>query len=174
MKTFLILAVVLIVGTFIYVGTNKNSTKSQPNHATGSKKIISSSAQISTAAAQLPKPPLSCSTSASLMPLTSDYSITGMNCTQGSSNNVVLICNGTIMKSGTAVTVDCNIPNDQTANQGVVCSGSAQSNSNGNLALSYNCYTSNKFINEYACTGSITNYQSLAINLPLSVNCGAL
>ncbi|MCL4357531.1 hypothetical protein M1512_01380 [Patescibacteria group bacterium] len=119
---------------------------------------------------------LSCSTSASVMPLTPDYSITEMGCSAPGSSSTYLICNGTITQHAVDVSLGCYRPHYQAAADQLECSGTTDAlSSPTNLSLNYTCAlpstASNKVV--YSCNGNLANYSSFAINLPLSVACAS-
>lgn len=180
MKPSYILLALIVIGSLIFIGdkalSQKNSTNQRSNLASKNFNRSKSSTKAPSGSGSylysLPNPPLSCSTSVSVMPLTADYSITGMVCANASGAS--MLCNGTLIQMSTNVTVDCTAPNS--ASNEVVCSGSA--NGSGlpqNLTLNYQCYASKALSNSsvYSCTGNIPGFSSLAINLTLTVNCGA-
>lgn len=178
MKILLLIVALVIIGGLVAVGAK--SFNSNNNQQTKAKESISHQAKASTASqtasTQLPPPPINCSTSANLIPLTSDYTITGMDCVAAGSSNVVLICNGSILQAGTNVTVDCSTPANTVVGNGAYCSGKANASASpGNLALNYSCYNSNQLSSSsvYSCSGDIAGYSTFGINLPLSVACGS-
>ncbi len=121
-----------------------------------------------------PNSQITCSSSVSLVPLSVDYTITGMNCLSVPGNTIAVICNGTIMQRATTVSIGCYPPGHYTSADHLICSGSTNEQSNPtNLSLSYNCALPNlsSTTTIYSCSGSITNYGSLSINLPLDTNC---
>jgi hypothetical protein len=180
MKPSYILLALVVIGSLIFIGDRAFFRSSNSDHKSSlsakngsSTKSTAAHASVSTTYLySLPNPPLNCNTSVSIMPLTADYSITGMVC--ANTSGASMLCNGTLTQMSTNVTVDCTAPNS--AVNEVVCSGSANgSGLPSNLNLSYQCYSSKALSNSsvYSCTGSIPGFSSLAINLPLSVSCGA-
>ena len=176
MKILLILAVIVAAGVLVVSGIHKSPKPGSV--ATGhSSKTITQGTTItqSSPLTSLPNPPLSCSTNASLMSLSPDYSITNMNCSPaGNPGSEVLRCNGTLLNGATNVSVNCSTPGHTVSQSGVNCRGSA-SNSGGNMDLTYSCFNSNHLSGNavYSCSGVLSGYSSLGISLPLSVSCGA-
>ncbi len=179
MKPSYILLALVVIGSLIFIGGKAFSHSKTSSHkstlvsksASKTKNTSSSTPKSSSYLYSLPSPPLNCSTSVSLMPLTADYSVTGMDC--ANTSGASMLCNGTLTQRSTNVTIDCTAPNS--ASNEVACSGSA--NGSGlptNLTLNYQCYASKALSNSsvYSCTGNIPGFSSLAINLTLTVNCG--
>lgn len=173
MKSLLSLTILIVIVVILFAGGrvllgNHHSSSSKN---TSSTKHITDKKSKSIVSTTLPNPPLSCSTSVSLMSLTSDYSITGMGCTTPSVSGAVLDCNGVLIQNSTNVSINCSTPN---AYQRVVCSGAANTSSSpGNLALNYTCHAPNTLSSDvvYSCSGVITGFSLLGINLPLNVSC---
>ncbi len=117
---------------------------------------------------------ISCNNSASAVPLSPDYLITGMDCTSpATGNSLFMICNGTIMQRAANVSLSCFRPADPTANR-LQCIGSTNAAANPtDLALSYTCSLPNLIGNNlvYSCSGVLSGYSSHAINLPISTSC---
>ena len=182
MKSLIILVILVLFGALLFVGGSELASKksSQPSNSSGTnakKNKSYTTNQTANRSNALPSPPITCSTSTSRISLSSDYTITGMGCgPSGVSNDIVLICNGALMNSATNVSMVCSTPNNTVVGNGVDCRGSANQNSSpGNLSLSYSCYASNLLSSNsiYSCTGEMVGYSTLAINLPLTVNCGS-
>lgn len=176
MKILIVLAVIIAAGLSVYFGVHAGAKTMSPavNHGRSSLSQHTAAAKAGVSSLSIPSPPLSCFTNASLMPYTSDYSITDMNCSPSNSpGNTVLLCNGTILNSATNVTVNCSTPGSTATENGVYCRGSASS-SGGNLNLNYSCYNSNHLTSNgvYVCNGVLSGYSSLGISLPLNVSCG--
>ena len=170
---------IVVLGSILYVGGKAVFAGHQPVavHAAVSGKIHPKVAVSGGTTQTLPKPPLSCNTNATAVPLTSDYLITDMGCVSSAvpRNGVVLICNGTLMQGASNVSMNC-APSGRTPGAGVVCSGSTNAASAPvNLALNYQCFASSAPTTDgiYVCSGDLANYGSLGISLPLSVSCGS-
>lgn len=180
MKNFIlaIVAIVVICLAYIVVRGEIAGSHHTPSHISDTRKAQNISNQLEVHnSGVLPKPPLSCYTSASNMSLSSDYSITGMDCKSSNSPNlgVVLYCNGTLLQHATNVTLNCQIPSSQPNSNGVACSGTTNAASSPvNLALNFSCYANSSLAGNsvYTCSGELANYNTRGINLPLSVNCG--
>ena len=175
-KLFLILVIIAVIAfgaAFSYKLLTKHSTPA----VSGTKTTQGASTASSTQPSPLslfPNSQINCSTSVSLVPLSVDYTITGMNCLSVPSNSVAIICNGTIMQRATIVSIGCYPPGHYTSADHLICSGSTNEQSNPtNLSLSYNCALPNlsSTTTIYSCSGSITNYGSFSINLPLDTSC---
>lgn len=181
MKSIVIVMALVIVGVIAYIGNNVlnqgHPAATQAPVTIATPASVTSTLprpQVVPAAVSLPKPPLSCSTSASLIQLSSDYVISNMGCTQSGGGAAVLVCSGDIVRSATKVEIECSTPRTATANSNnVTCNGGATTGGSPNLAVHYQCYPASELSNTsvYSCSGDITNYRSYAINLPLSVNC---
>ena len=128
--------------------------------------------ELSTVNYGFPIPPLSCSTNASIIPLTSDFLITAMPCNSTASQQS-LSCNGTILQGASNVSIDCAMMTNNDSNR-VVCSGTTNVASGPvNLALNYTCYPTNSLSHTviYTCSGNLAGFSSGGISLPLSVSC---
>ncbi len=123
-----------------------------------------------------PSAPLICNTNASLVQATIDYIVTDMSCSKPGQQNSLVVCNGTIMEHAANVSLICYPYNHYSASNTMQCRGVTNSSSNPtNLSLNYSCFIPSIAMNKivYSCSGYISNFSSLAINLPLSINCGA-
>ncbi len=170
----ILLLIVLILGINILLTHQNNHNQSTITH---SKTTALNNNQQNIKTVALPKPPISCSTNISLVALSSDYIITGMNCypsnTQ-SNSTAPLSCDGTIFHG--SVSVNCFRPEQYSYKNQLVCSGSLNPQLNPtNLTLSYNCSLPNSNTNSilYSCNGDISNFSYSAISLPLTVNCNS-
>lgn len=183
MKSIVIVIALAVVGIIFYIGDN---VLHQSHPASTQAPIVAAPVQVTAttlpkpqvtpAAVSLPKPPLYCSTNASLIQLSSDYVISGMNCVPsgGASQNPVLVCSGDIVRGATKVRIECSTPRTTTANStNVSCTGGASTGGSANLAVHYQCYPASELstTSVYSCAGDIANYRSYAINLAMSVNC---
>lgn len=175
---FVFVILIAIFGLFAIFGVAYMHLTSGDHNKSGSAKPLSNTTVTAPTvtvahAVSLPGPPFNCSTHVSLVQSSVDYVITGMNC-QGSSGSTVLKCNGTVLKGATDVTMTCYKPNYIGIGDMVYCAGSTNAlSSPTNLTLKYSCSgpgTENSTL-VYNCTGSIGNYSSRAINLPMNTNC---
>ncbi len=182
MKTLLI-AIVLVVlgGAFYFVHLKTSSTLKSYSKAAQNTLSPSShkqTAQVSSGVFGLPKPPLSCSTNVSSIPLTIDYEINAMPCSPAGVSNVqsVLSCNGTILQGASNVSINCSLANGSIGSPQAVCSGTTNvASSPTNLTLNYSCYSTNSLSHAviYVCSGDIAGFSSAGISLPLTVNCSS-
>ena len=125
----------------------------------------------------LPKPPFSCSTNVSLVQLSADYVVTNMGCAAPSApSTAILDCNGVLFQHATQVNLDCYRPDYMSAADHVMCLGTTNAAAlPASLSLNYSCDLSDTINTTpvYSCSGTISGYSSFAINLPMSVSCGA-
>lgn len=179
LKNILRGGIIIVAAVLIYVGIGALHS---PHAALKTKDTSSASIKapsVQTASSQsplsiLPKPPLNCSTNASLVDATVDYVITNMGCSGSSSQGTVLLCNGTIFQHASNVNMQCYRPDYYSYNDLLLCSGTANSASAPkNLSFNYNCSTPNdSSYTVYSCNGTINNFSSLAVSLPTNVSCG--
>lgn len=174
MKYIVIVIAFVVLSLGIFIGLSSSLKKP--------KQTIKASAKTATASnigplELYPSAPLSCSNSASLVQATIDYIVTDMNCSKpGQPSNPSVICNGTIMEHAANVSLICYPANHYSVANSMQCRGTTNSSANPtNLTLNYSCFIPSVSINMiiYNCSGYLSNFSSLAINLPISVTCGA-
>ena len=165
-KMLIIIASLIIVAVIVLVVLIFNSSPK----AQHSNKLKAKSSNLQTAGSY-PKANLNCSNSISIMPLTSDFSITDLNCTEVTNNQTVISCDGTILHQ--VVNINCYQTPSYSYNNELICNGATGSIlGNGNLPINYTCYLpsiANTVI--YNCSGNIVNYASTAINYSMIVSC---
>ncbi len=187
MKISQIVLGIIVIGFLFFIGSRvAHSTHHGATQVKGPKTSSLNSAS-QTAAAQTtsnplslyPKASLSCSTEVSLVQATVDYVVTGMGCSAPSisGNATFLRCNGTIMQHAVDVTLECRRSRHYAAIDQLECLGTTNSATNPtNLTLNYTCalptLSGNK--NLYTCSGAISGYKSLAINLPMTTTCSGV
>lgn len=176
MKIVLSIIVVLVIGISLYAVLHSPAGRRVSVGAKAANHLVPPDQQPINPLSLYAASSLSCSTSASIMPLTPDYSITEMGCNAPGSSSTYLICNGTITQHAVDISLGCYRPHYQATADQLECSGTTNALSNPtNLSLNYTCAlpstASNKVV--YLCSGDLANYSSYAINLPLSVACGA-
>ncbi len=177
MKTLLFIVVLVFIGGAFYLANRHNTnvksyTKAVKSSLAVVKNSANSPAKLSNVNYGFPIPPLSCSTNASIIPLTSDFLITAMPCNSTASQQS-LSCNGTILQGASNVSIDCAMMTNNDSNR-VVCSGTTNVASGPvNLALNYTCYPTNSLSHTviYTCSGNLAGFSSGGISLPLSVSC---
>ncbi len=171
---FLIGIVALVIGVSLIKNNSKKSViSSAPAKKSQIAKAMPNNKKLSQS--QLyPRESLACQTSISLVDLSSDYVISGMNCSPASnpSANAVLSCDGTIFSS--VISQNCYSPLLNSISNSLLCSGALGQLSGSNMSLNYSCNLPNiANTNIYSCNGVITNYTSYAVNLPMSVSCSS-
>lgn len=116
-----------------------------------------------------PKPPLSCNDNVSLVPLTSYYVISGLQCETAYSSKPVLTCDGNTF--GNIFSLNCyNTTNYSYTNQ-LVCNGSVSTTNN---SLNYTCSVPDLNSTQiYSCNGKISNSNATAVSVPMSISCSS-
>lgn len=176
MKIVLGIIIVLVIGISLYAILHSPASHQLSAKVKAATHLVSPDQQPINPLSLYAANSLSCSTSASIMPLTPDYSITEMGCDAAGSSATYLICNGTITQRAVDVSLGCYRPHYQAVPDQLECSGTTNALSNPtNLLLNYTCAlpstASNKVV--YSCSGDLANFSSFAINLPLSVACAS-
>jgi hypothetical protein len=175
-----IIIVIFIIGWLIYLGANKisgsNSKKNNlSSHQLLNRKSSNSQKNITNVYSVYKLPTTTCNTSISLVQLSNDYIVSGMDCyLNNSSNNLALRCYGSIFNHGTNVSLDCRQPNSNQPVDEIVCAGSTNIPALQNsMPISYSCSPSDVTnVTVYNCSGNITDTShQFALNLPMQVSC---
>lgn len=117
-----------------------------------------------------PKPPLTCNNNISLVPLTSYYVVSGLDCNNAYSNKPVLSCDGNTFYY--SISLNCYKTTNYSYNDQLVCNGNMSA---ANGSLNYTCSLpdlANTPI--YSCTGNV-NISSLSdVSVPMNVTCNSV
>jgi hypothetical protein len=171
---FLVLIMIVAFSLFVFKNNSKNNIVHLNSYKKNSIPKVTTNNSEPSVSELYPRESLSCQTSISLVPLSSEYTITGMDCEPAlnPSGNVILSCDGTIFNS--AISQNCYSPLLSSISNSLSCNGALGQLSGSNMSLNYNCDLPNiANTNIYACNGMIANYTSYAINLSMSVGCSS-
>jgi len=169
----LIIAIIIIIAIF---GITQliSSGHSNPNKSlVAISSLKTNGPKLNNSLMPLPTAPLTCVGTASLVDLTTDYVISGMNCysvSNPSLNPAPLSCDGSIFHR--VVSFNCYRPYSYSYQNQLVCNGTSVPSATA-INLSYNCALPDLNANTiYACTATIGNYNPSSVSLPMSVSCG--
>ena len=171
----LIIAAVAIVAIVAILGITRLVSA---GHTNSGKSFVAKASQTNRAKLNntlmpLPTAPLTCTGTASLVDLTTDYVVSGMNCysvSNPSLNPAPLSCDGSIFHQ--VVSFNCYRPYSYSYQNQLVCNGTSVPSATA-INLSYNCALPDLNANTiYACTATIGNYNPSSVSLPMSVSCG--
>lgn len=176
--TILSIGILVIVTSLILTTGHQNHIKIIPKTNPSNPHKIVSLQQVNNPLSLYPKTSFNCNTNASLVDLSSDYTVDGMNCSdQNITAGNFLSCNGTIFQHATNVSLLCYRSNYYTSSDLLQCNGTADGMNNPtNLSLSYTCVLSNQNGSTllYTCNGSILGYSSFAVSLPMNIACNSV
>jgi len=170
--TLIIFGIVIIVISLGIYGLVALLTTGTPKN-TGTK--TSTSTKSTTTTTNLasnkswPKPPLTCNDNISLVPLTSFYVISGLECATSYSSAPVLTCDGNTFYY--SVSLNCYKTTNYSYKNQLVCNGNMQAS---NSSLTYTCSLPDLTKTPiYACTGSVDITNPANVSVPMSVNCNS-
>jgi len=166
----MLLVVINLIVLITHTSLDKKTGSTTKSQESSSKYQLSIKSH--TATYSLPQPPLSCQTNASLVDLSSDYVISGMNCySTNNKSNSYISCDGTDFND--VINFNCYQPPKFSFSSELICRGSVTS-TYGVMPIQINYHCSRPELNSpelYDCNGSINVTSLSSVSVPLDINC---